>query len=336
LAYPPYLAAMSVIIKNLTKRYGAQIAVNNISLMAGKGEILGFLGPNGAGKSTTMKMVTGYLSPDSGTAEVCGINVVTNPIEVKKKIGYLPESNPLYMDLYVKEYLEFMVGIHSTNSNIEIPKYKKETSNSKTVSPNADSQIINPKAQIQHCIEITGLGPEQHKKIGQLSKGYKQRVGIAAAIIHNPEVLILDEPTGGLDPNQLVEIRELIKALGKEKTVILSTHIMQEVEAMCDKVIIINKGTIVANDTLQNLKTKGGQKSLIVGFEEALEPEWLRRIEGVDYLEKLPNGQWKIRGKDIEAIRKKMIVFAAEENLNIMSLQTGGGSLEEIFRGLTQ
>jgi ABC-2 type transport system ATP-binding protein len=299
---------MSIEIKGLTKKYGEQIAVNGISLTVKKGEILGFLGPNGAGKSTTMKMITGYLKPDAGNAAVCGIDVAANPIEVKKKIGYLPESNPLYHEMYVKEYLYFIGNVHQT---------------------------ANCKLQTANCIDKVGLGPEQHKKIGQLSKGYKQRVGLAAAILHNPEVLILDEPTGGLDPNQLVEIRELIKSLGKEKTVILSTHIMQEVEAMCDRVAIINKGNIVADDTLENLKNSNTRKALKVGFEESLEPEWLRRLPGVESLEKTKDGYWILHGKDMEFLRRQVLHLSAEENLNISSLQTTGGSLEEIFRSLT-
>ncbi len=300
---------MSVRIEKLTKKYGEQTAVNAISLTVSKGEILGFLGPNGAGKSTTMKMITGYLQPDGGIAEICGINVKENAAGVKKKTGYLPESNPLYHEMYVKEYLGFIGGIHS---------------------------ISHLKVEISKCIDLVGLGPEQHKKIGQLSKGYKQRVGLAAAILHNPEVLILDEPTGGLDPNQLVEIRELIRQLGREKTVILSTHIMQEVEAVCDRVAIISRGNIVADDTLDNLKKAGGQKALKVGFEESLEPEWLHRLPGISFVEKTGNGQWILKSSDTEALRRQVLQLAADQNLNITNLQTTGGSLEEIFRSLTQ
>jgi len=218
---------MSVIVDKLGKHYGEQIAVNNISFNISKGEIVGFLGPNGAGKSTTMKMITGYLKADSGTATVCGIDVASNPIEVKKKIGYLPESNALYYDMYIKEYLSFIGGVH---------------------------QIPDLKSQIENIIELTGLTIEQKKKIGQLSKGYKQRVGLAAALIHSPEVLILDEPTSGLDPNQIIEIRNLIKQQSINKTVLFSSHILQEVQAICDRIIIINKGNIVADDTLINLQ----------------------------------------------------------------------------------
>ncbi len=218
---------MSIEVHQLLKQYGEQKAVNNISFTVNKGEIVGFLGPNGAGKSTTMKIITGYLAQDAGTATVCGIDVKQDAIAAKRKIGYLPESNPLYYDMYVKEYLNFVAGVHS---------------------------IVNRQSSIVNVIELTGLQIEQKKKIGQLSKGYKQRVGLAAALIHQPEVLILDEPTSGLDPNQIIEIRNVIKQQGKNKTVLFSSHILQEVEAICDRVIIIHKGSIVANDTLQNLQ----------------------------------------------------------------------------------
>ncbi len=221
---------MSLAVTDLVKLYGNQKAVDGISLCLNKGEITGFLGPNGAGKSTTMKIITGYLKADSGKAEVCGIDVGTNAIAVKQKIGYLPESNALYYDMYVKEYLDFVASVH---------------------------QITNKANAIATVIETTGLTLEQHKKIGQLSKGYKQRVGLAAAIIHQPEVIILDEPTSGLDPNQIIEIRNVIKAQGKDKTVLFSSHILQEVEAICQRVIIIHKGKIVADDRLENLTSNG-------------------------------------------------------------------------------
>src|SRR3954467_5401938 len=225
---------MSIVVESLTKTYGDQKAVNDISFTAGPG-VLGFLGPNGAGKSTTMKILTGFIPQTSGTAKVDGFDIRTQSLEVRKRIGYLPESNPLYTDMYVKESLAFIAGIH---------------------------QLHNPAARIADIIEQTGLGPEQHKKIAQLSKGYRQRVGLAQAILHDPQVLILDEPTSGLDPNQLIGIRQLITDLGKTKTIILSTHIMQEVEAVCNKVIIINKGKIVADDTLDGLRKKNNDQSL--------------------------------------------------------------------------
>lgn len=225
---------MSISVASLTKIYGKQRAVDNISFSAEPG-VLGFLGPNGAGKSTTMKILTGFIPQTSGKASVCGYDVETQPLEVKRSIGYLPESNPLYQDMYVRESLGFVAGIHG---------------------------IANPQKRIGEVIEMTGLTPEKHKKIGQLSKGYRQRVGLAQAILHDPKVLILDEPTSGLDPNQLIGIRQLIRDLGKTRTIVLSTHIMQEVEAVCSKVIIINKGTIVADDTLEGLRNKNDGKSL--------------------------------------------------------------------------
>ncbi|MEZ5016459.1 MAG: ATP-binding cassette domain-containing protein [Flavipsychrobacter sp.] len=224
---------MSIKVTSLTKVYGSQKAVNDISFELKKGEIVGFLGPNGAGKSTTMKMITGYLPPTKGDISVCGFEVQKQPMEVRKRVGYLPEANPLYFDMYVREYLEFSAGIHGLGSKA--------------------------KERIAEMITLTGLTKEAHKRIGMLSKGYKQRVGLAQAMLHDPEVLILDEPTSGLDPNQIIEIRELISNIGKEKTVLLSTHIMQEVEAMCSRVIIINNGTLVADDAIETLK---GDRSL--------------------------------------------------------------------------
>lgn len=225
---------MSIVVDALSKVYGAQKALDGISFSANPG-VLGFLGPNGAGKSTTMKILTGFIPQTSGKAAICGFDVETQAIDVKRNVGYLPESNPLYLDMYVKESMAFIAGIH---------------------------QMKSPQKRIAEVIEQTGLGPEQHKKVGQLSKGYRQRVGLAQAILHNPEVLILDEPTSGLDPNQLIGIRQLILDLGKIKTVILSTHIMQEVEAVCSQVIIINKGKIVADDTLEGLRNKNKGKTL--------------------------------------------------------------------------
>ena len=230
---------MSIDVKNLTKIYGAQKAINDISFRVNKGEIVGFLGPNGAGKSTTMKIICGYLKQDAGFATICGIDTKENSIEARKKVGYLPESNPLYFDMYVKEYLSFIAGVHQINNQLE---------------------------SIKNTIELVGLQIEQNKKIGQLSKGYKQRVGLAAALIHQPEVLVLDEPTSGLDPNQIIEIRNVIKEQGKNKTVLFSSHILHEVQAICDRIIIINKGEIVADDLLSNLQNGG--KSLENIFRE--------------------------------------------------------------------
>jgi ABC-2 type transport system ATP-binding protein len=226
---------MSIDVSQLTRMYGEQKAVDDISFSLNKGEIVGFLGPNGAGKSTTMKIITGYLKPDKGTAVVGGINVQEDPLAAKRKIGYLPEANPLYYDMYVQEYLGFVADVH---------------------------KVSNKKQKINTIVETVGLTPEKRKKTGQLSKGYKQRVGLAAALLHDPEVLVLDEPTTGLDPNQIIEIRELIRSLGKNKTVLFSTHILQEVEAICDRVIIIDKGKIVANSSLFDLKANGAGQTL--------------------------------------------------------------------------
>ncbi len=298
---------MSIQVNKLVKKFGNQTAVNEISFAAASGSITGFLGPNGAGKSTTMKMITGYLVPDGGTALVCGIDVAANPLPARQKIGYLPESNALYYDMYVKEYLEFTAGVY------KVPLLKQA---------------------VYNVIEQVGLGPEYKKKIGQLSKGYKQRVGLAAAIIHEPEVLILDEPTSGLDPNQIVEIRNLIKDLSKAKTVLLSTHIMQEVEAICDNVVIIHQGNIVADEKLDELKKKYAAPGLRISLKERLEPEWFARLETVLVVEKLDAYNWQLSTKNVAAARKQVMQLAIDQNLNIVSMQEGG-SLEELFRKLT-
>lgn len=299
---------MSIEVKNLLKIYGEQKAVNNISFAVGKGEIVGFLGPNGAGKSTTMKIVTGYLHSNGGEAYVCGINVKDDPLSTKKVIGYLPEGNALYYDMYVREYLGFIAEVH---------------------------KIENKKLKIENVIELTGLKPENKKKIGQLSKGYKQRVGLAAALIHDPEVLILDEPTSGLDPNQIVEIREVIKQQGKNKTVLFSSHILQEVEAICDRVIIINKGTIVADDKLSNLRQLSSADLVSVSFKESLEEEWTKNLSLARSVSRIDLYNWKIATANPEQLRKQILEFALQHNLNIISLQSENTSLEEIFRSLT-
>ena len=286
---------MSIEVKNLLKQYGEQKAVNQISFFVKKGEIVGFLGPNGAGKSTTMKMITGYLEPDAGEITVSGIDVKKDPLAVKKKIGYLPESNALYYDMYVKEYLDFVADVHGMDN-------KK---------------------------------PESKKRVGQLSKGYKQRVGLAAALLHDPEVLILDEPTSGLDPNQIVEIRNVIKEQGKNKLVLFSSHILQEVEAICDRVIIINKGKIVADDRLQNLQQRSTLNTVKVSFKEALESEWIRRLQGVKSVNKMDTYTWTIETADPDTVRRELKKLEAENNLDIVSLQSESQSLEEVFRSLT-
>ena len=300
---------MSISVKNLSKNYGAQKAVNAVSFNVNKGEIVGFLGPNGAGKSTTMKMITGYLDADAGKINVCGIKVSKENIESKKKIGYLPEANPLYADMYVREYLQFTGGVH---------------------------QIKNIKERTEEIIKMVGLSPEANKKISQLSKGYKQRVGLAAALIHEPEVLILDEPTSGLDPNQIIEIRNLIKSLSQNKTVLFSSHILQEVEAICDRVIIINKGNIVADDSLINLQQKNKNvASVIVEFRENVIAEQLSNITGAEQIQQISATRLLLTGAEPEAIRKQLLQLSIENNWNIVSLQNKSNSLEDVFRGLT-
>ena len=300
---------MSIKVSRLSKNYGEQKAVNNISFAIGKGEIVGFLGPNGAGKSTTLKMITGYIASDGGEAEVCGQKVTTESVTTKKKIGYLPEANPLYADMYVREYLEFVAGVH---------------------------QITGTKNKIETTIKTVGLTLEANKKIAQLSKGYKQRVGLAAALLHDPEVLILDEPTSGLDPNQIVEIRELIKTLGKNKTVLFSSHILQEVQAICDRVIIINKGEIVADDTLTNLqKNSSGQQVVIIQFKESITQQSLQQLNAVTRIEAAETGIYKLYTNQPDSVRKQLVEMSLKNNLNIVSLQSESNSLEAIFRQLT-
>jgi ABC-2 type transport system ATP-binding protein len=300
---------MSIEVKNLLKQYGEQKAVNNISFKVGKSEIVGFLGPNGAGKSTTMKIITGYLQQTGGEAYVCGINVASDPLETKKKIGYLPELNALYYDMYVKEYLGFIAEVH---------------------------KIGNKQQAIDKAIETVGLRIESKKKIGQLSKGYKQRVGLAAALIHDPEVLILDEPTSGLDPNQIIEIREVIKQQGKNKTVLFSSHILQEVEAICDRVIIINKGELVADDRLSNL-SKGADSQAIVLLElkEKVDPNLMFSVFG-DEVKKTDDTHWRFETMEPEKLKKRILELTFQNNLNVISLQSKSINLEEVFRTLTQ
>jgi len=300
---------MSIEVKNLTKLYGAQRAVDGISMTVGKGEIVGFLGPNGAGKSTTMKIISGYLVADGGEAFVSGIPVASDPMSTKRKIGYLPEQNPLYYEMYVREYLDFMADIH---------------------------QVPNKKQRIEEVITMVGLQPESKKRIVQLSKGYKQRVGLAAALIHDPEVLILDEPTTGLDPNQIVEIREVIRNLGKEKTVLFSSHILQEVEAICDRVIIINKGKLVADDRLSNLQqNNSGQQSVTVQFNENIDASLISTMSDIHSIEAVSDRSFRIVTNNRESVRRQLLERSLQHNLNIVSLQSGEQSLEDIFRMLT-
>lgn len=299
---------MSIIVEGLTKVFGSQKAVNKISFTINKGEVVGFLGPNGAGKSTTIKMITGFLPQDDGAVSVCGLNVADHPLEIKRKIGYLPEANPLYFDMYVKEYLGFIAGVH---------------------------KVPQASQKIKEVIALTGLGVEQHKKISQLSKGYKQRVGLAASLIHEPEVLILDEPTSGLDPNQIIEIRNVIKEQGKNKTVLFSSHILQEVEAICNRVIIINKGQIVADDLLANLKRNTGSNRVIITFKEVAGKELMQAFNAVSELETTDGFTWQLTTSDEAATRKQLLEMALRENLNITALQTETNNLESVFRSLT-
>ncbi len=302
---------MSVSVSNLTKIYGTQKAVNEISFEVSKGEVLGFLGPNGAGKSTTMKILTCFVPQSSGAASVCGFDTLTSPLDVAKKIGYLPENNPLYYDMYVREYLEFMAGLHKLG------------------------KITNQR--IDEMIEVTGLTAERKKKVGQLSKGYKQRVGLAQAMLHNPEVLILDEPTSGLDPNQLIEIRSLIKQLGKNKTVIFSSHIMQEVQAVADRVIIINKGKIVADDSTEKLQSRISNKTIITAeFKQAVDRALLGTIKGVKGYEQQKDGKWTFATENNRDIREDIFNFAKEKNLSLLSLYKEESTLEDVFKELTR
>jgi ABC-2 type transport system ATP-binding protein len=301
---------MSVIVENLTKIYGSQHAVDNISFEAKKGEILGFLGPNGAGKSTTMKILTCFIPQTSGKATVCGFDVEKDAMELRKKIGYLPENNPLYKDMYVEEYLLFIAGLH---------------------------KVSNKKAAVEEMIERTGLSPERHKIINSLSRGYKQRVGLAQAMLHNPDVLILDEPTSGLDPNQLVDIRNLIKELGREKTVIFSSHIMQEVQALCDRVIIINKGKLVANDSIEDLRKKvAGEIKITVEFQGSTKADSLRKIKNIREVKSLGDGRYLLTGSTETDARPDIFRFAVDNNLVLTELHSEISSIEDIFQKLTK
>ena len=298
---------MSIEVKNVYKYFGEQAAVKDISFSVKKGEIVGFLGPNGAGKSTTMRMITGFLPVSSGEIFVSGLKVGIDNLKPQQKIGYLPENNPLYVDMYVKEYLQFVGKIY---------------------------KVPHLKNRVQEMIEKVGLELEQNKKIGALSKGYRQRVGLAQAIIHDPEVLILDEPTSGLDPNQLIEIRELIKSIGKEKTVMLSTHIMQEAEAICDKIVIISKGEIVANKTTHDLQKDSLSKYLFVEFQQETTKSNLKKIKGLTHIEQFEKG-WLLKGDSLDELKINLSKFVQENSLILMTLKTESKSLAEIFKDLT-
>lgn len=300
---------MSISVKHLTKYYGEQAAVDNISFEAKNGEILGFLGPNGAGKSTTMKIITSFIPATEGYVEVCGLDIKKHSLEVRKKIGYLPEHNPLYLDMYVKEYLNFVGKIYG---------------------------VKKLKNRVDEVIELVGLQKEQHKVIGQLSKGYRQRVGLAQAIIHDPEVLILDEPTSGLDPNQLSEIRELIRKIGKEKTVMLSTHIMQEVEAICDRVIIINNGRLVANAKASELQSDVNSQVVFVEFDAEISRNRLAKVPNISRVEEITKTTFLVKSDSGIDLRKTIAAYAQEENLLILTIRKEEKTLEEVFKDYTK
>ncbi len=301
---------MSVSVQNITKIYGAQKALDDVSFNIPSGEVVGFLGPNGAGKSTMMKIITCFLPQTSGKVTVCGYNVEEQSLEVRKNVGYLAENNPLYLDMYVKEYLAFIAGLH---------------------------HISNPAKRIQEMIDVTGLQVEQKKKIGALSKGYRQRVGLAQALMHDPKVLILDEPTSGLDPNQLQEIRNLIVNVGKEKTDILSTHIMQEVEAICGRVIIINKGKIVADKSTKDIKSMETNITVItVEFDKEPNEEDLKKIPGVDSIELINPKTFKLHVSTNVDIRSDVFRYAVDHKLEVLTIQKEEKKLEEVFKNLTQ
>jgi len=302
---------MSIIIQGVTKLYGEQKALDNVSFEIKTGEVAGFLGPNGAGKSTMMKIITGFLPATSGSVKVNGIDVADDSLEIKKTIGYLPENNPLYPEMYVREYLAFVASFYKMN--------------------------IPVKKQVDDIIEMTGLAPEQKKKIGSLSKGYRQRVGLAQALIHDPGVLILDEPTTGLDPNQIVEIRNLIREAGKEKTVMLSTHVMQEVEAICDRVIIIDKGVIVADEEKSSIysKIRKGIQTIEVEFDKPVREEDIKTAAGAVSVKQISDNTWRVETTGEEDLRPVIFAFAVKNNLTVLSLQKKEGNLEEIFRSLT-
>jgi ABC-2 type transport system ATP-binding protein len=302
---------MSIVVQGVTKFYGVQKALDNISFEVKTGEIVGFIGPNGAGKSTMMKIITGFIPATSGSVTINGLPVEDDNREVKKQIGYLPENNPLYPEMYVREYLGFVASIYKTGSSL--------------------------RKQTDSIIEQTGLSPEQNKKIGSLSKGYRQRVGLAQALIHNPAVLILDEATTGLDPNQIIEIRNLIKEAGKEKTVMLSTHIMQEVEAICDRVIIIDKGVIVADEDRINIysKIKRPKQIIQIEFDKETVESSLSEIKNVKIVKNIRNNLWLIEAESEEDIRPALFNFAVKNNLTVLSLNKQENNLEDVFRQLT-
>jgi len=301
---------MSISATEVSKIYSGQKALDKVSFSVKPGEIVGFLGPNGAGKSTMMKIISCYIPQNSGSVKICGLDVLESELEIKQKIGYLPENNPLYPEMYVTEYLEFIGGLY---------------------------KIKDVQNRVEEVIEMVGLQKERHKKIAALSKGYRQRIGLAQSFIHNPEVLILDEPTTGLDPNQIVEIRNVIKQIGQNKTVLLSTHIMQEVEAICDRAVIINQGCIVADQSVESLKqTSGNEKSLKVSFVSEIDREALQKVLNVKSLKEMNSGQFEIYSKDLLTTKNTIMKFALENGYEIKNITEGTDSLEKVFRTLTQ
>ena len=302
---------MSIKLTNITKLYGKQKAVNNISFEIKTGEIVGFIGPNGAGKSTTMKIITGFIPPTSGELQINDKNIDEHSISIRKEIGYLPEHNPLYLEMYVKEFLSYIAGTY---------------------------KLKNKKTRIAEIIERIGLSSEQHKKIGALSKGYRQRIGLAQVLIHDPKILILDEPTSGLDPNQIIEIRNIISEAGKEKTVLLSTHIMQEVEAICDRIIIIDKGKIKANEATQNIKKHSTDKNqtILVEFDKEILKEKLATIEGVNNVVFVKENNWVLQSSLKDDIRSNIFNFAVQNSITVLSMQKKEKTLEEIFQEITK
>lgn len=299
---------MSISVQNISKSYGKQKALDAVSFEIGKGELVGFLGPNGAGKSTMMKILTSFISASDGKAEVCGFDVAEKSMDVRKRIGYLPEHNPLYLEMYVKEFLLFIAGVH---------------------------KLKNRKAKVEEVIERVGLTPERKKRISALSKGYRQRVGLAQAILHDPEVLILDEPTTGLDPNQILEIRDLIKELSKEKTVMMSTHIMQEVEAICDRVLIIDQGKLVADRRVSELvgSSVNGQV-ILLEFDSEVQEDVFDALK-LESIQKLDGNRWRLKSNSKEDIRPLIFKLAVDSGLSVLSMQLEEGKLEEVFKDLT-
>jgi ABC-2 type transport system ATP-binding protein len=301
---------MSILVKDITKIYGSQRALDKVSLSVSSGEVVGLLGPNGAGKSTLMKILSCFIPPTEGYAEVCGFDIFEHTLDVRRKLGYLPENNPLYLDMYVREFLEFIAGVHNLGKG--------------------------SRKRVDEMIDMTGLGPEQNKKLGALSKGFRQRAGLAQALIHDPEVLILDEPTSGLDPNQLVEIRKLIQNIGKQKTVVLSTHIMQEVEAICQRVIIIDKGKIVADGSTDSLtKNFEGKQIVKVEFDQSIEEKYLKQLRGVLSVKSLGENCWEVEAESSADIRSDIFKMAVSKELTVLSLSREERRLEGIFRKLT-